>query len=131
MIQGQFAIEYCQRALDKDQQFAPAYAAMGRCYHLLGFLHRRPQDTYADAKKYLDRALTLDDTLAEVHAGLGVIYLYFERDWPAAERELRRAFELDASVPFGNLYGFYQAVMGRLTEALANRCLRSRSSTRS
>jgi serine/threonine-protein kinase len=113
------AIEYCQRALKKDPRYAPAYATLGRCYHLLGFLHRGPQETYGEAKKYLDMALKFDETLPEAHSGLGVIYLYFYRNWPAAERELKRAFELDPSVPFGNLYGFYLGAMGRLPEALA------------
>jgi serine/threonine-protein kinase len=113
------AVEYCQRALKKDPHYAPAFAALGRCYHVLGSVHQGLSQTQAKAKHYLAEALKIDGTLAEAHSGLGVIYLFEDRDWPAAERELKRAFELDPSAPFANLYGFYLAAMDRLPEALA------------
>jgi tetratricopeptide (TPR) repeat protein len=65
---------------------------------------------------YLRRALEIDDSIADAHAGLGTIHMILERDWVSAERELRRGFELGSTLP---LWGFWLAAQGRLDEALA------------
>jgi tetratricopeptide (TPR) repeat protein len=65
------------------------------------------------------RAIELDETLAEAHTSLGVIHLLFDWDWPAAERELRRALELRPSYADAHSwYGYYLVAMGRPAEAI-------------
>jgi eukaryotic-like serine/threonine-protein kinase len=112
------AEEYFQRAAQKDPNYALAYAGLGRYYILLGTVFRGPRETFPEARKYIDQALAIDDSLAEARYGLGTIYMFGDWDWPAAEREFKRAMSLDAESPSQTLYGFYLAAMGRPNDAL-------------
>ena len=62
------AIDYCQRALKQDRNYALAHARLGRCYLALGSLYRGPKECYPEARKHLAKALLIDDTLADAHA---------------------------------------------------------------
>lgn len=112
------SIGYCQRAIKKDPNYALAYAGLGRAYLLLGSIHRGPRETHSEAKKWFSRALEIDKTLPEAHAGLAVIFLFHDWDWPAAERELKHAGEDDSRMTNRTGYFFYLAAMDRLPEAL-------------
>jgi TolB-like protein/Tfp pilus assembly protein PilF len=114
----QTAIEYYHRALQKDPNYALAYAGLGRCYLLLGAIHVGPLQTYAEARKYLTKALSIDNSLEFAHSGLGMIAMFRDWDWPEAERELRQGFAYDGTAPAENMYGFYLAAMGRPGDAL-------------
>jgi TolB-like protein/Tfp pilus assembly protein PilF len=114
----QTAIEYYHRALKKDPNYALAYAGLGRCYLLLGAIHVGPLQTHAEAKKYLTKALSIDNSLEFAHSGLGLIAMFRDWDWPDAERELREGFAHDSTAPAENQYGFYLAAMGRPGDAL-------------
>ncbi len=67
------------------------------------------------AKAAALKALELDNTLAEAHYLLGVIALWYDWDWITAEREMKRAIELDRSY---TIYGLYLSAMGRHEEAI-------------
>ena len=72
------------------------------------------------AKAAALRALELDDTLAEAHTILGTVALVFDWDWPASERYLRRALELNPSFPRAHFwYGYHLGTRGRHEEAIA------------
>ena len=62
-----------------------------------------------------DLESAIDATLPDAHAGMGLIHLFHDWDWPAAERELKQATGSD---PSRGVYGFYFAAMGRPAEAL-------------
>src|SRR5262249_42407015 len=109
------SIEYCHRALRKDPHYALAYAQLGRSYVLLGTIHRGPRQTFPQARTYLAQALAIDETLSDAHGGMGLIYLFHDWDWPAAERELKQAAGPD---PSRAVYGFYLAATGPPAEAL-------------
>jgi len=112
-------IEYFERAVRKDPNYALGYIGLARSYVLLGTLYQGPRKTFPDARKQLTRALAIDDSLPEAHTVLGTIYLFDDWDWPAAERELKRAVLPDpASATTLSRYGFYLAAMGRPGEAL-------------
>jgi tetratricopeptide (TPR) repeat protein len=65
------------------------------------------------------KALEIDDTLAEAHASLGLIKMYHDWDWSGAEREYKRAIELDPRSGQGYLrYGTYLQLMGRFDESI-------------
>jgi Tfp pilus assembly protein PilF len=114
------AIEYYERALKKDSNYALACVGLGRCYILLGALHQGPRKTFADAKDYMAKALKIDPASRSPHTGLGTIYLFHDWNWAAAERELKQAGgDLDPEQPTRNMYGFYLAAQGRAAEALA------------
>jgi tetratricopeptide (TPR) repeat protein len=115
------SIDFFTKALDADPTFALAYSGLGDAYVQLGYASLlRPDDAFPKARAAAQRALELDSTLAEPHATLGYVKLYFEWNWPDAEREFRRALALDPSYATGHeWYGLYLAAMGRFDEAIA------------
>jgi serine/threonine protein kinase/tetratricopeptide (TPR) repeat protein len=91
------AEEQFQRAVSRDPLFAPAYAGLADVYLLLaGYAYRDEIEALHRARVASDRALQLDDALAEAHASRGQI-LRADRDWQGEEREYRRAIELNPS----------------------------------
>lgn len=114
------AVEYFQRAIDVDPTFAPAYAGLGDAYTMQATWYGRVRDRLPKAKAAAEKAVELDEGLAEAHASLGYVRGTFEWDWPAAEREFRRAIELNPNYVTGRLwYGVYLSNLGRTEEALA------------
>jgi len=90
------ALECFQQALALDERIALAHAGVAEVYTLLAFLGLRPpKEVLPDAKAAAQRALAINDALAEAHTSLGFIHLAYEWDWPAAERELQRAIALN------------------------------------
>ena len=90
------AIDYFQQAIEKDPTFAPAHAGIADAYTALGggWLYLPPTDSFPKAKAAAMKALELDDTLAEAHAALAYAE-FFDWDWQSAEREFKRAIELN------------------------------------
>src|SRR5438309_7145002 len=90
-------IEYFQQAIDKDPGYALAYAGLADSYSLLGggWQYLAPSDSFPKAKAAATKALELDDTLAEAHAALAYAVFFADWDWPTAEREFKRAIELN------------------------------------
>jgi tetratricopeptide (TPR) repeat protein len=114
-------IESFQQAIEKDPNYAPAYAGLADCYILLG-----PNDillakqVYPMAKAAALKALQLDDALAEAHASLGFVMLLYDWNPAQAEKEFRRAIELDPNYPTAHhWYAYDLAAMKRSDEALA------------
>jgi TolB-like protein/tetratricopeptide (TPR) repeat protein len=109
-------------ALDRDPTFALAYSGMADAYVQLGYGSLlRPDDAFPKARAAAERALELDSTLAEPHATLGFVQMYYEWDWLAAEREFRHALVLNPSYATAHeWYGLYLAAMGRFDEAQAH-----------
>lgn len=115
------SIGYFQQALDADPTFALAYSGMGAAYVQLGYGSLlRPHDAFPKARAAALRALQLDSTLAEPHATLGFVGMYYDWDFPAAEIEFQRALQLDPNYATGHeWYGLLLAAMGRFDEAMA------------
>src|SRR5438128_1485153 len=90
-------IEYFQQAIDKDPGYALAYAGLADSYSSLGggWMYPSPNDGFPKAKAAATKALELDDTLAEAHAALAYAVFFADWDWPTAEREFKRAIELN------------------------------------
>ncbi len=79
-----------------------------------------PTKAMSKAKAAALRALEIDDTLAEAHAAMGRVRLHYDWDWREAEREFKRAIELDPNYAKAHSwYGEFSAAMGRLDEAVA------------
>jgi serine/threonine-protein kinase len=114
------ALEYFQRALKKDPNYALTCVGLGRCYLLLGSLHQGPRQTYPEARKYLTKAQEIDPSVPGAPSGLGTIYMFHDWNWSSAERLLKNpGGDLDPAQPTRNMYGFYLAAQGRAAEALA------------
>jgi serine/threonine-protein kinase len=116
------SIDYCQRAIKKDPKYALAFARLGRCYIALGSMYRGPKESYPEARKHFLKAGEIEPTLADVHSGLGIIHLFLDWDWKAAQRELKQGIDLDSNMQTWNpsYYGSYLAAMGDLEGALAS-----------
>jgi serine/threonine-protein kinase len=114
------AIDYFQSAIAKDPNDALSYAALASAYRGLSSLYAAPLDAMPKARAAAAKAVALDDSLAEPHASLGVLMLFYDWDWPGAEKEFRRALELNPSLVDAHLgYAAYLATLGRFDEALA------------
>jgi TolB-like protein/class 3 adenylate cyclase len=115
------AIGYFEQAIEGGPAYAPAHAWLSRSYQALSMsLMDIPQrEGFPKARAAAVRALELDDTLASAHFALGRVHLYFDWDWDGAEKELRRAIELDPSLSAArSAYADYLEAMGRHREAL-------------
>ena len=99
------AIDYFQRALAIDPDYAPAYAGLGDAYNLLGdWWWSPPRDVYPKAKEAARRPLQLDDSLAEAHTTLAEACYTFDWDWPTCGTEFRRAIELNPNYATAHLW---------------------------
>ena len=98
-----------------------AYAGLADAYAMLGFWGiTPPAEAIPKARAAAQKALELDETLAEAHTPLGLIKFYFDWEWSAAQAEFRRALELNPSYALAHdWYAVYLAAVGRLDEALA------------
>jgi serine/threonine-protein kinase len=115
------AIQYFQQAIQKDPNYAAAYSGLADSYAWMGFFGAMPpNDAMPKARQAALKALSIDDSLAAAHTSLGYVKALHEFDWPGAEREFKRALQLnagDSDAHFG--YGItYLAPIGRLDEAV-------------
>ena len=113
-------VESFKQAIDLDPNYALAYAGLADAYYGLSNLYLPPKEAMPKARALAMKALELDETLAEAHASLAVVKSQYEWEWEAAEREYKRALELNpgfASVHY--FYSTYLLAKGRPEEALA------------
>ncbi|NIM48620.1 MAG: tetratricopeptide repeat protein, partial [Gemmatimonadales bacterium] len=118
---GNKAIEYLQQAIEIDRSYAPSYGELAICYVLLGFFdYLLPQEAYPKARAAATRALDADERLPEAHVALGAVSWYFDWNAPEAEREYKRAVELNPSHSDAHLWlAFFLGEIGRWDEAIA------------
>ena len=114
------AVPYFQQAVAKDPNYARAYAGLADCYALIGGYSGRPQnDLTPQARAAALRALELDGNLAEAHTALALIVQNYDYDWQTAEKEYRRAIELNPNYATAHhWYAEHLALLGRFDEAL-------------
>jgi TolB-like protein/DNA-binding SARP family transcriptional activator/Tfp pilus assembly protein PilF len=113
------SVRFFERAVARDSGFARAWAGLADAYAVLAFYDYLPPATaYPDAKQAADRALAIDPLLAEAHASLGYIALYYDWDWVKAEASFQRSIELNPSYSIAHQwYGNHLMAMGRFDEA--------------
>jgi TolB-like protein len=118
----QKGIEYYNQALEKDSNYALAYAGLAGSYGVLGNNYLPPREAFPKAKLYAAKALAIDDTLAEAHLMMGGVRLFYDWDWAEAEKEFKRTQTLDPNNAGAHqLYGDRLEIMGRFDEAQAER----------
>ena len=114
------AIGLFEQALAKDPSDTPAYVGLAYGYSSLTDYYLPPRETMPRAKAAAIRALELDDTLADAHTALGWVHTSYDWEWSSAEKEFRRALELNPSSAYAHDgYGNYLTVVGRPEEAVA------------
>jgi serine/threonine-protein kinase len=113
------SIEFYEEAIEKDPEFALAYAGLADTYINLYEWNVLPSMTsYTNAKKALNKALDLNDSLGEAHCSFAYVLYIFEWDYEPAEKEFKRAIELNPNYATAHQwYGEYLAAMGRFEEA--------------
>ncbi len=90
------AIEFFNQAIEKDPAYALAFAGLADCYGLLSNYTDTPSsESMPKAKAAAQKALEIDDTLAEAHTSLGLVKKEYEWDFAGAEKDFKRAIELD------------------------------------
>src|SRR5262245_59227857 len=117
------AIEYFQRSIAADPQYARAYAGIADTYWLLGapgWEVDQPMGLLQRAQSSAERALAIDPQLAEAHAVLAMIRLSYRWDPAASEREIREAIRLNPSSSLAHqYYSTTLTTMGRFDQAIA------------
>ena len=117
----QQAADYFQQAIAQDSSYAPAYAGLANTYGLMSTWDQvRSNEFMPKARTAALRALALDESLAEAHAALALIAVNYDYDWQTAEKEYRRAIELDPGYATAHQwYAEFLSWEGRFDEALA------------
>jgi len=114
------AIEYFQRTTEQDPNYASGFAGLASAYSNLSTNYRAPREVMPQAKAAALRALELDQNLAEAHTWLGSVSINFDWDAVTAEKELKRAIELNPSYADAhNIYAWCLSGMGRHEQAIA------------
>lgn len=113
------AATYFQQAIDKDPKDARAYAGLADTYAMMGgYSFVAAKDIMPKARVAALKALQLDDSLAEAHTSLAMIAENYDWDGPTAEREFRRAIQLDSNYATAHhWYAEFLALQGRFDEA--------------
>jgi len=117
------AIDYFNQAIEKDPNYAQAYTGLADSYALLGdweYGVLAPKEAFPRAKAAATKALELDNTLGEAHTSLAFSLDLFDWDWASAEKEFRRAIELNPGYATAHhWYAWHLSEMGRNREAIA------------
>jgi len=114
------AIEYFERAIEVDPQYAVAYAGLADGYAALGAYQLIPPPLAASKTwPAIQRAIELDPTLSEPHASRGFVYMHFSDDWAQGELHFRRSLELDPRNSTAHAYfGIFLAMSDRARESI-------------
>lgn len=114
------AVSYFNRAIKRDPNYAAAYVGLANCYSLLREFAAMPsEEAFPRALAAARKAVELDDSSAEAHNALALVTFYWNWDSSGAEREFRRAIELNPNyVTAHHWYATFLLVLGRFPEAL-------------
>ena len=114
-------IAYLQQAIDTDPSYALAYTEISRAYTALALAgDMNPGEVLPKAKAAAQRAVEIDDALAEAHSSLGSVFFWYDWNWKEAEEHFIRALELDPKSSIAHFgYADFLSKMGRPEEALA------------
>ena len=114
------ALEYFGQAIEKDPNSALAYTGLADTYAILpGYADFPPTEAYSKAKEAAQKALAIDDTLAEAYTSLANVTKYY-RDWINTEKGYKRAIELSPNYATAHhWYAYDLMLMGRFDESMA------------
>ena len=117
------AADYFNQAIEKDPNYAQAYAGLADSYALLGdweYGVLAPKEAYPRAKAAATKAIELDSTLGEAHISLAFCLDGYDWDWESAGNEFRRGIELNPGYATGHhWYAWHLTALGRNGEAVA------------
>jgi DNA-binding winged helix-turn-helix (wHTH) protein/TolB-like protein len=115
------SIEYYNEAIKLDHDYALAYAGLADSHNFLGSFGRIPvSESHPRAREAAERALALDEQLAEAHTSLAAIIMDYYWDWSEAERHFARAIELNDNYALAHhLYSQYLSLNQRFDQSIA------------
>ncbi len=122
------AIGYFDQAISLQPDFAPAYAGKANVLFFAGFFGvQPPNQVFPKMEQAAQKAVELDPDLAEAHEQLALAKLQYDWDFATAEREFRRALELNpSSADVHHMYAHYLLAMGRVDESVKETRLSAR-----
>jgi adenylate cyclase len=114
------AIECFEKAIELDPNYAQAYAMAAGAYSNLGATGQMlPQKAFEIVSRYADKALELDNTVAEGHIAKAGLYLFYEWKWKESYLALQKAIKLNPSATAAyQLLGFYYIIVGQKDDAI-------------
>ncbi len=114
------AMKYFEEAIGRDPRYALAYVGLADCHSILGtYGYRRGAVVYPQAKELAEKALSLDESLAEAHASLGQTLMWYYYDWARSGSEFDRALQLNASYATARMWrATHHAALGRFGDCL-------------
>ena len=116
-------LEYFEQAIEKDPNYALVYAGVAMAYVILGLGFGpgeiRPDEAHRRGKEAVVRALEIDSELGEAHGILAFLKFVSDFDWTGAEREFKRAIELNPGSMTYAVYGLMLSALERYDEAIA------------
>jgi TolB-like protein/Tfp pilus assembly protein PilF len=114
------AIEYYRQAIEKNMNYAIAYAGLADSYSAAAYYGSvRPKDAFPMAREAALKALALDETLVEAQAALAFINTVHDWNWDGAERGFKKAIKLNPGYAFSHLwYAYYLMYVARFEEAM-------------
>jgi TolB-like protein/DNA-binding winged helix-turn-helix (wHTH) protein len=117
---GRSALKYFEQALEREPEFAPAFAGLADAYVFLGrFYYLRPNEMFREAKQAATKALALDPKSAEAYTSLCSIAIFYDWDWRTAETACQRAIEVNPNyAPARHIYSHYFISTGRFADSL-------------
>jgi TolB-like protein/Flp pilus assembly protein TadD len=115
------AVDYFNKAVEKNPNYAQAHAALANCYGRMGESGRMAyREAFSQQRAEATKAVELDDSLPEAHAELANAAMTLDWDWTTAAAEFHRALELNPnSAAIHEKYAFYLVRTGQLPDALA------------
>jgi TolB-like protein/DNA-binding winged helix-turn-helix (wHTH) protein/Tfp pilus assembly protein PilF len=114
------AREYFSRAVARDPNYAKAYSGLADSYITLAGSHMPASVAFSKAQEFAEKAAYLDDTLAEPHNSIAYVMYAENWDWASAEREYKRALDLDPQYAVAHHWYFiYLTSMRRFPEAIS------------
>jgi tetratricopeptide (TPR) repeat protein len=113
-------IDYLNQAVEKDPNYALAYAGLAQSYVLLSnYSDSTPREAYSKARTAATKSLAINDNMADAHAALAYIKAGYDWDFAGAEGEYKRALELNPNDPtVRHWYGEYLALIGHRDESI-------------
>jgi DNA-binding winged helix-turn-helix (wHTH) protein/TolB-like protein/Tfp pilus assembly protein PilF len=112
--------DYFQQAIDKDPNYALAWAGLAEAYNrLCGYNAMRSSECFPKSRIAAEKAIELGPQLADAYATLGSVKHFYDWDWDGAEKNFQRAIEIDSNNSQAyQLYSYHLTGMGRFDESL-------------
>ncbi|MBU2494493.1 MAG: guanylate cyclase [Bacteroidetes bacterium] len=114
------AMDYYKKAIQLEPEFAMAYSRLCGCYIFLGATgYMNTEIAYPVAKEYAEKALAIDDNIPETYSALGFVKLFFDWNFPEAEKLFIKSINLNSGqAELYNNYALFLRIQGRMYESL-------------